>query len=380
MLTCRAKHFEFVPLTPLEESFEEENTLLQCSNVDHSVMTSSTPSLSIVSDNHSTSNDHSALSSHDANKPASVVTTLPSYYKRPPAVVSSLVDPVLHNKFTRYLNGSFESTLGYTTTDITSDVDSIDHVKQIMAIENNDKLTRGRVDNGVQVVDKTHKGTQDMTCKETQRSTELDNLWKEFITGPLYTDWVRSPDRMCYCEQLKQIEYKSRHCVKLPVKQRATIHCHGSGNTSDTTLYSDTGVQTSPSLLTVTRSTGTTDALIDCPCVSSHVIKASPPSSDNSFDDQGSCGITESCDITGSCEQPASLTDLSLQEACRLFKKDFISNSQRRQRMIHHTRRQREEESVINQHKVALANMAREYKRQYQNGEYNIVTQMLQYL
>ena len=367
-----------MPLTPLEESFEEDNTSLL--NVQHSVITSSTPSLSIISDNYSTSNDHSTLSSRDVNKPAGVVTTLPSYYKRPPTVVSSLVDPVLHNKFTRYLNSSFESTLGYTTTDVTSDVDSIDHVKQIMdvkqimATENNDKMTHGRVDNGAQVVDKTqvttHKGTQSVTRKETQRSTELDNLWKQFITGPLYTDWVKSADGMCYCEQLKQIEYKSRHCMKLPVKHRVATHHCSSSNTSDTTLYSDTAVQTSPSLLTLTRSTDTTDAfLTDCPCVSSHVIKASPPSSDNStFDDK------ESCDITGSCEQPASLTELSLQEACQLFKRDFISNSQHRQRMIHHTRRQREEELVINQHKVALANMARECKKQYQNGEYNIYT------
>lgn len=333
-----------------------------------------------MSDGHSTiplSNDHPTSSSRDANKAA-----IGSQYKRPPAVVTSLVDPVLHNKFTRYLNGSFDTTLGYTTTDVTSDADSVGHVVKPPLRENTDKMTHRRVDNAVQVPDKRtqlmmHKGSQSMTCKETQsmtckESTELNNLWKQFVASPLYTDWVktkRSPYAkagMCYCEELKQIEYKSRHCIKLPVKHEVTKHHTMCGTSDNSTLYTDTGVQTSPSLLTVTtQSCDTSDAVLtDCPCVSSHVIKGSPPSSDNSVTDQGSC------DVTGSCEQPASLTELSLQEACRLFKKDFISNCRHRQRMIHHTRKQREEELVINRHQAALVDMARDYKSQYQNGEY----------
>ena len=367
----------------MEESFEEDNNSLQCSSVQN---TSLVPSLSIVSDDHSTmplSNDHPTSSSRDTNKPA-----IASQYKRPPAMVTSLIDPVLHNKFTRYLNGSFDTTLGYTTTDVASDADSIGHVKPLSA-EVTDKTTHRRVDNAIQVPDKrtqlmTHKGSQSMTCKETQsvackeaqKSTELDNLWKQFVASPLYTDWVkRSPDAktgMCYCEELKQIEYKSRHCIRLPVKHKVTTRHTTSSDNS--TLYTDTGVQTSPSLLTVTtQSCDTSDAVLtDCPCVSSHVIKGSPPSSDNSVADQGSCDVTRSCDVTGSCEQPASLTELSLQEACRLFKKDFISNCRHRQRMIHHTRKQREEELVINRHEAALADMARDYKSRYQNGEHTI--------
>ena len=349
------------------------------------------PSLSIVSDDHSTmplSNDHPTSSSRD--KPA-----IASQYKRLPAVVTSLVDPVLHNKFTRYLNGSFDTTLGYTTTDVTSDTDSVGHVVKPPPAENTDKMTHRRVDNAIQVPDKTThkepqsmtcketqsvtcKETQSMTCKEAQRSTELDNLWKQFIVSPLYTDWVkakRSPDAkagMCYCEELKQIEYKSKHCIKLPVKHKVTTHHTTYSSSDNSTSYTDTGVQTSPSLLTVsTQLCDTSDAVLtDCPCVSSHVIKGSPPSSDNSVIDQRSCDVTGSCDVTESCEQPASLTELSLQEACRLFKKDFISNCRHRQRMIHHTRKQREEEVVINRHQAALADMARDYKSQYQNGEY----------
>ena len=332
-----------------------------------------------MSDDHSTmplSNDHPISSSRDTNQPAIATTT--NQYKRPPAVVS-LVDPVLHNKFTRYLDGSFDTTLGYTTTDVTSDTDSTHHVVKHPPAENTDRMTHRKVDNALQMPDKRtqlmrHQGTQSMTCKEmtnkeAQKSTELDNLWKQFVGSPLYTDWVkakRSPDAktgMCYCEELKQIEYKSRHCIKLPVKHKViTHHTTCSNDNSYSTLYTDTAVQTSPSLLTVT--TQSCDVVLtDCPCVSSHVIKGSPPSPDNSVDDQGSC------DVTGSCEQPASLTELSLQEACQLFKKDFISNCRHRQRMIHHTRKQREEELVVNRHQVALANMARDYKSQYQNGE-----------
>ena len=335
----------------------------------HSIITSSVTSLSIVSDDHSTmpSSDH-PVSSRDTSKSAIATTT--TQYKRPPAVVSSLVDPVLHNKFTRYLNGSFDTTLGYTTTDVTSDTDSIDHVVKHPPA---DKVTHRRIDNAVQMPDKrtqstTHKGTQSMTCQEAQKSTELDNLWKQFVTSPLYTDWVkakRSPDaktRMCYCEELKQIEYKSRHCIKLPVKHKVTTHYP---TCSSSSLYTDTAVQTSPSLLRATQSCDTSDVVLtDCPCVSSHVIKGSPPSSNDSVDDQGSC------DVTGSCEQPTSLTELSLQEACQLFKKDFISNCRHRQRMICRTRKQREEELVINRHQAALVDMAREYKSRYQNGEY----------
>lgn len=371
-----------MPLTPLEESFEDDNTNslpvhhTSVHVMDNSNMTSSIPSLSIVSDDPIPSGDHT-LSSRDNNKMAA--------YRRPPMVISSLADPVLQRKLSRYLNGSFDTTLGYTTTtDVTSDTDSIDHVKHPLAV-NGCKVTHGRVDNDTQMPDKrtqsvTHKGTQGMTYKETQNSPELDNLWKKFISSPLYTDWVkskRSPDAktgMCYCEELKQLEYKSKHCTKLPVEVQTTSHdhmAHGSVNTngdSHTTLYTDSAVQTSPSLLT-TKSSNTSDAVLnDCPCTSSHVIKGTPPSSDNSFADQGSCNITGSCDATGSCEQPASLTKLSLQEACHLFKRDFISNCRHRQRMIHHTRKQREEQLLVTKHQAALADIAKHYKSHYQNG------------
>ena len=347
------------------------------------------------------------------------MVTKAGQYRGPPTVITSLVDPVLHNKFSRYLNGSFDSTVGYTTvTDVTSDTDSVEHVKRPLT-EGAHKMTHRRINNDVQMTDKmthrgtqatthrgtqpmthrgtqammhrgtqsvTHRGTQDIPHKETQKATELDNLWKHFIATPLYTDWVkpkRSPDAantaMCYCEELKQLEYKSKHCTKLPVKTQVTTHDHttcNNGSTSSdshTTLYTDSAVQTSPSLLRVTKSTQCSDisdpTLNDCPCVSSHVIKDTPPSSDSSYGDQGSCDATESCDITGSCEQPASLTKLSLQEACRLFKKDFISNCRHRQRMIHHTRKQREEEVVASRHQAALADLARQYKCQHQNGE-----------
>lgn len=378
----------------MEESFEDNNTNslpVHYTTVQHSVENSviaSIPSLSIVSDDQPTvlSGDHHALSSRDTNK--MVAITVPRQYSRPPVVTSSLVDPVLQNRFSKYLNGSFDSTLGYTTTDVTSDTDSIDHVTKHPPAENAHKVTHGRLHSDVRMLDKrtqavTQKGTRGVTNKETQKSTELDNLWKQFVASPLYTDWVRSkrsPDTktgMCYCEELKQLEYKSRHCTKLPVKAQVTTHrdhttC-GNTNVSDdsnTTLYTDTAVQTSPSLLTATTSTDTRDAVLtDCPCTSSHVIKGSPPSSDSSFSDQVSGEVTGSYDFTGSCEQPASLTKLSLQEACRLFKKDFITNSRQRQRMIHRTRKQREEELVTSKHQAALADLARQYKS-HQNGEH----------
>ena len=403
----RCRHYEFVPLTPLEESFEDDNTTLPVQNtaaVDTSFITSSIPSLSIVSDDHTTmlSSDHPMLASRDAQKARDphrvTAVTKAGQYRGPPTVITSLVDPVLQNKLSRYLNGSFDSTVGYTTTDITSDTDSVDHVKRPLT-ECVHKVTHRRVDNDVLMEDKrtqsvthrgiqamTHRGTQGMTDKETQKATELDNLWKHFIATPLYTDWVkpkRSSDAktaMCYCEELKQLEYKSKHCTKLPMKPQVTTQAHTTQSSSNitssdsrTTLYTDSAVQTSPSLLQTTKSTqcsDTSDPLLnDCPCISSHVIKGSPPSSDSSFGDQGSCDITESCDVSGSCEPPASLTKLSLQEACRLFKKDFISNCRHRQRMIHRTRKQREEEIIVNRHQAALVDMARQYKSQHQNGE-----------
>ena len=349
----------------------------------------------MLSSNHPVLTSRDAHKARDSHKVAAV--TKAGQYRGPPVVITSLVDPVLHNKYSRYLNGSFDSTLGYTTTDITSDTDSVEHVKRLVA-EGAHKMTHRRVNNDVQMADKvtqpmthrgtqsvTHRGTQGMAHKETQKATELDNLWKHFIATPLHTDWVkpkRSPDAntaMCYCEELKQLEYKSKHCTKLPVKAQVTAHDHttcNSGSTSSdshTTLYTDSAVQTSPSLLRATKSTQCSDIsdplLNDCPCVSSHVIKDSLPSSDSSFGDQGSCDVTESCDVTGSCEPPASLTKLSLQEACHLFKKDFISNCRHRQRMIHRTRKQREEEVVANRHRAALADLARQYKCQHQNGE-----------
>lgn len=370
----------------MEESFEKTNTSpVQYTSEAHnnSIITSSTPSLSIISDDHSiimSNEHHTTLSSRDANK-----EKIANQYSRPPAVVPSLVDPVLHNKLSRYLNGSFDSTMGYTTTDVTSDTDSIE---KHPLVKNTHKMTQ-RVNNNEQVPDKrttqvmTHKGTQGVTYKKTEESTELDNLWKQFVASPLYTDWVkckRSSDTktaaMCYCEELKQLEYNSKHRAKLPVKKpQAVTHrehttCDHSGttiNTSDYTSHtSDIGVQTSPSLLRATKSTDTSDALLtDCPCVSSHVIKGSPPSSDSSFDDQGSH------DLARSHEQPASPTELSLQEACHLFKRDFISNCRHRQRMIHRTRKQREEELVTKRHQTVLADLAREYKKsQHTPGEY----------
>lgn len=358
---CRTKHFEFVPLTPLEESFEDNST--NSSPVQHTIdnSTASIPPLSIISDDHT-------LSSRDTNK--TTAGTVTSKYNRPPAVIPSLVDSVLHNKFSRYLNGSFDSMLGYTTTDVTSDVDSVDHVKHPL-VEN--KMMCGRVDNPVRVADKriqlmTHKGTQLVThkgtqCKETQKSTELDNLWQKFLTSPLYIDWVESDHNggMCYCEELKQLEYKCRNCRKLSTKPQVTVHHEHSTCSGDsrTTLYTDTGTQTSPSLLRTTKST----QLTNCPCVSSCVIRGSPPSSDSSLSDQGSC------DLTGSYEQPASLTKLSLQEACHMFKRDFISNCRHRQKMINLIKRQREEELLANRHQAALADLMRDHKTQYQNGE-----------
>lgn len=321
------------------------------------------------------STDHHTLSSRDTTNKINIGTirTANQYRRPPPVVSSSLVDPILHNKFSRYLNGSFDSTVGYTTTDVTSDVDSVEHPS---LTEKMHKVTHWRVDSGTQVPEKriqslTHKGTQSMTYRGTQsKSTEMDNLWKEYLVSPLHTDWVvRSTDaktEMCYCEELKQLEYTARHCTKLPVKPQVTAHpTHtDSSNNSHSTLYTDTAVQTSPSLLTATLSSDTSDVpLTNCPCVSSHVIKGSSPTSDSSSDQ-------ESSDLIGSCEQPASLTKLSLQEACRLFKKDFISNCHHRQRMIHRTRKQREEEMVINKHQTALANLARDYKMHHQNSKH----------
>lgn len=390
-------------MTPLDESFEDENNTssspAEYTSLQRTIdsITSSIPPLSIVSDDTTTLSSHNhTLASRDSKK-RKVVTAPPNQYNRASPAVPSLVDPVLHNKFTRCLNGSFDSTIGYTTC---SDTDSVDRVVKHPLVENTYKMTSRGLDTVVQTPDKlvTHKGTelvtQGMACKEAQKSTELDSLWRQFLASPLYTDWVkcRSPDTnsvkpgMCYCtcEELKQTEYRNWHCTKVSTKPQMTAYhddttstSNNANNTtsttnksSDTTLYTDTAVQTSPSLLMNTKSTHssdtiTSDALLsDCPCVSSHVIRGSPPSSDSSCGDhQGSCVLT------GSFEQPASLTQLSLQEACRLFKRDFITNCRHRQKMINSSRKLREEQLVVDRHQAALADLGRDFMTKYGNGE-----------
>jgi len=317
------------------------------------------------------------------------------HYTRPPTMVPPLVDPVLHNKYSRYLDGSFDSSVGYTTTDVTSDCGSVTTHPLFMRTH---KVTNGVTQPGVtQMVhkmadsmthtkqnNKSQTKTDDIPQVELKRTQtgqqmmELDLLWKQFLVSPLYTEWVepkRSPDSSdpcskptCYCEELKQLEYKTKHHATLSAKPpmiETNAYISGDTTYSDSTLVS-TAVQTSPSLLKDTLSTKSSSryflsqesssaTLNDCPCASSHVIRGSPQSSDTSTSDQGSHNHF--------IDRPASLTTLSLQEACRMFKGDFISNCRQRQKMILHTRRQREEDEVASRHQVALAGSVRDQKR-----------------
>ena len=351
--------------------------------------------------------EHITLSSCDDNKMAATAAEL-GHYTRSPTTVPVLVDPVLHNKYSRYLNGSFDSSVGYTTTDVTSDCGSIATHPLVMRTH---KMTNGvtqpgykRTDGMTQMIHKmkdsvtqteqkmtdnephprtdcipqvAHKRTQ--TEKDRQQIMELDLLWKQFLVSPLYTEWVEpkgSPDPnepcskpTCYCEELKQLHHKTKHHATIPAKPpMVDTNMYSSGDTtySDNSTLVNTAVQTSPSLLKDTLSTKPSShymlsqessgaMLNDCPCASSYVIRGSPPSSDTSTSDQGSHDHF--------IDRPASLTTLSLQEACHMFKGDFISNCRQRQKMILHTRRQREEDEVVNRHQAALVGSVRDQKR-----------------
>ena len=325
------------------------------------------------------------------------------HYTRPPTLVPSLVDPVLHNKYSRYLDGSFDNSVGYTTTDVTSDCGSVATHPLVMrthkmsgVTQPGHKRTNGmvhKVANGVTQTEQmltdsesqprtdgiphvVHKRTQ---TEDRQQIIELDLLWKQFLVSPLYTEWVepkRSPDPSdpcskptCYCEKLKQLQYKTKHHAPLPAKPPmvdTSTYTSGDTTCSDKSTLVNTAVQTSPSLLKDTLSTKSSShyllsqensdaTLNDCPCISSHVIRGSTQSSNTSISDQGSHDHF--------IDQPASLTTLSLQEACRMFKGDFISNCRQRQKIILLTRRQREEDEVANRHQVALAGSARDQKK-----------------
>ena len=317
------------------------------------------------------------------------------HYTRPPTLIPSLVDPALHNKYSRYLDGSFDSSVGYTTTDVTSDCGSVATHPLVMRTH---KMSGGtqpghKRTNGVvhKVANSVTQTEQKMTDSESQTRTdgiphvvhkrtqtedrqqiiELDLLWKQFLVSPLYTEWVE-PKRLpnpndpcskptCYCEELKRLQYKTKHHAILPAKPPmvdTSIYTTGDTTCSDKSTLVTTAVQTSPSLLKDTFSSKSSShyllsqessdaTLNDCPCASSHVIWGSPQSSHTSTSDQGSHDHF--------IDRPASLTTLSLQEACHMFKGDFISNCRQRQKLILHTRRQREADDVANRHQIALA-------------------------